>query len=160
MKPSNLLWSVRSVNLKELKPFGKNPRYLSNHDAKEIEKSIDRFGLCEPIIANLDNTIIGGHQRVKILKKKRVKEAQVFYPNRELSEKEVEELNIRLNKNSGDFDFEILANEWEPCDLLEWGFKEEDLLGKFEEEIPEDKDKKPKKKEKLCPNCGHNLNGN
>jgi len=45
-----------------------------------------------------------------------------------LSEKEVEELNIRLNKNTGSWDFDILANEFELPDLFEWGFSESNLI--------------------------------
>jgi hypothetical protein len=41
-----------------------------------------------------------------------------------LDEKEVEELNIRLNKNVGEWDFDTLGNEFETSDLLEWGFTE------------------------------------
>ena len=41
--------------------------------------------------------------------------------------KHVEELNIRLNKNTGEWDWDILANDWEVDDLLAWGFTEEEL---------------------------------
>ena len=44
-----------------------------------------------------------------------------------LTDKEVEELNIRLNKNTGNWDFDALANRFEVPDLLEWGFDEREL---------------------------------
>lgn len=67
-------------------------------------------------------------------------EVDVYVPSRALSEEEVSELNIRLNRNAGEWDTEILANEWEPTDLIDWGFTEDELLGKEEPE----KENKPK----------------
>lgn len=158
MQLSKIEWKSEYRLIKELIPSKKNPRLLKKKEAEDIEKSLNRFGLCEPIVINQDNQIIGGHQRVCILKKNKLKEVQVFVPNRMLTQQEVDELNIRLNKNQGEFDFDILANEWEPCDLLEWGFVEEDLIGSLEIPEAEEKPKNPKKKGKTCPNCGHDLN--
>ena len=50
-----------------------------------------------------------------------------WVPSRLLTQKEVEELNIRLNKNGGEFDFDMLANEWNIDDLAQWGFSHEEL---------------------------------
>lgn len=65
------------------------------------------------------------------------------------------EANIRLNKNTGEFDFEILANEFDLDDLFDYGFDEKELLsiGPDTEEKPEKEDKP----EKLCPHCGGRL---
>jgi len=58
---------------------------------------------------------------------------ECWYPSRLLTDKEVEELNIRLNKNTGNWDFDALANGFEVPDLLEWGFDERELqLGGFD----------------------------
>jgi len=80
-------------------------------------------------IVNADSlhTIIGGHQRKHVLEASGVKEIECWIPDRELSDKEVEELNIRLNKNTGSWDFDTLANEFELDDLLEWGFDKGEL---------------------------------
>ena len=75
----------------------------------------------------MDNTIIGGHQRVSMLMEDGVSTIECWIPDRKLTEREVEELNIRLNKNNGDWDFDILANMWEIDDLLSWGFSDEEL---------------------------------
>jgi hypothetical protein len=64
----------------------------------------------------------------------------VWMPDCPLSEEEVEELNIRLNRNNGDWDYDMLGNLFEVGDLLTWGFEEDDLgLGK-----PEKPKKEPK----------------
>jgi len=73
------------------------------------------------------HTIIGGHQRKHVLEASGVKEIECWIPDRELSDKEVEELNIRLNKNTGSWDFDILANNFELEDLKEWGFEDREL---------------------------------
>jgi hypothetical protein len=55
----------------------------------------------------------------------------------ELSREQVDELNIRLNKNTGAWDWEILANDWDVNLLCEWGFKPDD----FEDVLPKGKKK-------------------
>jgi len=75
-----------------------------------------------------------------------------------LSEKEVEELNIRLNKNTGSWDFDVLANEFELPDLVEWGFEPFEL-GINNEPAPEFKEYDESVADDVefieCPNCGH-----
>ena len=120
-------WKLETRNLKDLKHNAKNPRRLSKHDSEHLEQSLNKFGVCEPLVINQDNTIIGGHQRAKVLKKLNRKEVDVYVPYPALTEKESDELNIRLNKNTGDFDSDILANQWEIEDLINWGFTLEEL---------------------------------
>jgi hypothetical protein len=76
-------------------------------------------------------------------------------PDRALLEREVDELNIRLNRNHGEFDYDILANSWDVPDLLDWGFNPEELeLIAIDPLESEDKQEKKKKKH-TCPSCGH-----
>ena len=120
-------WKQEKRKLSELQANEKNARKLSKADAQQLQRSIEKFGVCEPIVINWDGSIIGGHQRVRTLKKLGYKEVDVYLPASPLSEKEAEELNIRLNKNSGDWDFDILANCWDPNDLVDWGFSMDEL---------------------------------
>ena len=122
-----ITWNLEVVKLSKLNEYIKNPRTLDKTQAHHLKESIEKFGLCEPIVINTDFTIIGGHQRVRTLKSLNIKEAQVFVPSRALSEKEFEELHIRLNKNVGDWDFDILANVWNLEDLVQWGFTLDEL---------------------------------
>jgi hypothetical protein len=149
-------WHLETRKIKDLKPNPKNPRYLSKEDGIHLEMCLDKFGLIERPIINLDNMIIGGHQRINLLKKKKVKEVECWVPDHELEEKEVDELCIRLNKNQGAFDFDILANQFDALDLLTYGFTEEQLIGPcmdIEETTSEESEKK--KNLKSCPACGH-----
>lgn len=120
-------WKLEKRKLSELHANEKNPRKLCKADAQQLQRSIEKFGVCEPIVINWDGTIIGGHQRVRTLKKLGYEEVEVYLPLSPLSEEEADELNIRLNKNSGDWDFDMLANAWNPEDLVEWGFSMEEL---------------------------------
>lgn len=146
-------WHLEMRLLKDLRPHPKNPRYLSKDQARHLTISLNKFGLSEKPIINTDGTIIGGHQRIQILRKQKVKQIECWVPNRELNNEEMDELNIRLNRNHGDFDFDILANQFEVPDLVEWGFKPEDLEIILTEDVESEKQEK-KKKLTTCPSCG------
>lgn len=120
-------WALEKRKLSELKAYQKNPRRLSKDQYEHLKKSIDKFGLIDKPIVTKDNILIGGHQRVKVLAKDNVNEVECWIAQDELTPKDIEELNIRLNKNTGDWDYDILANQWEVKDLLDWGFTEEEL---------------------------------
>ncbi len=92
-----------------------------------MQKSIEKFGLIDKPILNTDNTIIGGHQRVEILKQMGVEDVECYVPDRSINAKDVSELCVRLNRNIGEWDWDILANEWQSEDLIDWGFTEEEL---------------------------------
>ena len=145
-------WTLRNFNLADLTDYYKNPRSLSEKEFKQLKTSLDKFGMIDKPIVNLDagNTIIGGHQRKHVLDASGVKECECWVPDRELTEREVEELNIRLNKNTGSWDFDVLANEFELDDLLEWGFDKGELdLDLWADEAPEDVEPQIDKAEEL-----------
>lgn len=120
-------WNHEKRKLEDLYPNVKNPRKIGKREAKELKNSIDKFGLCQPIVLSSTGTIIGGHQRVKMLRALGYDSVDVCIPESPLTEKEEEELAIRLNKNLGTWDYDLLANHWEPEELLEWGFSSDEL---------------------------------
>lgn len=150
-------WKLALRLVNDLKELHKNPRQLTKHAERNITKSIQRFGLPEKIIINTDNTIIGGHQRTRILKKLGIKEIECWVPEEKLSDKQVEELNIRLNQNTGDWDYDILGNEFDLLELTEWGFDCDDLL--HEETIVKNKilDNDVDENKTICPHCGKEI---
>lgn len=122
-----------------LKMADYNPRQLSSHDYAELKKSLSRYGFVTPIVVNQHedrkNVIVGGHQRVRAaidLGFKSVPCALV-----ELDLKREKELNIRLNRNGGEFDEDALANFFDKEDLLDYGFKESEL-GMYMDEFSEE----------------------
>ena len=106
-----------------------NPRQLTKEQHKHLKDSIQRFGLVDPIIVNKNkerqNVIIGGHQRVRIAKELKMKDVPVL--ELDLSYDREKELNIRLNKNMGEWDFDILANMFEIEELTDYGFTDKEL---------------------------------
>ncbi len=101
-----------------------NPRKISPADYKELYKSIEKFGLVDPLIVNVNKkrelVLIGGHQRLKICKKLKIKKVSCVCLD--LSLKLEKELNIRLNKNQGEFDFELLEKHFTTETLIDFGF--------------------------------------
>lgn len=151
-----LIWHTETRKIKDLKEHGKNPRKITKDQMEKLKQSLKSFNYVETIVINLDNTILAGHMRIRALKALgRIKEEiEVRVPNRQLTPKEAEEYLIRSNKNSGEWDWERLANEWEIPDLFNWGFTEDELQIKdpekleatddgYDEEIPEEPKTKP-----------------
>tara|TARA_Y100000593_G_scaffold16374_1_gene32387 strand:- start:1088 stop:1594 length:507 start_codon:yes stop_codon:yes gene_type:complete len=116
---------ITLVNINSLNPAKYNPRQITKKQFEDLKASIDKFGLVDPIIINSDNTVIGGHQRLKVLRELGAEKIPTVRVN--LSKEDERELNVRLNKSGGDFDMEILANEFDVVDLKEWGFKDIEL---------------------------------
>ena len=150
-------WHIEKRKISELKDYEKNPRRISKEQAEHLKASLEKFGLIDKPIINTDNTIIGGHQRKNTLKKMGIHEVECNVPSRTLSEREIEELNVRLNRNQGEFDYDILANSFEVPDLVDYGFSLDTLLGHNEKDDCTEKTDSVKKgkKLKMCPQCGH-----
>jgi len=116
---------ITNKKAKDLKPSEYNPRQISTKQYNDLKKSIENFGLVDPIIINFDGTIIGGHQRFKVLQEMETENIPCVVL--ELNKKQEKELNIRLNKSGGEFDFDLLANHFDIDELVDWGFKHIDL---------------------------------
>lgn len=128
MGKKSLTWHTMQLKLNQLKKWSRNPRQADKKQTEDLQKSLNKFNLAAPLVINTDNTIIGGHFRYELLLKKHGKDGvvDVRIPNRKLTPKEVEELNLRLNKNLGDWDFDLLANFNEDI-LKDIGFENEEL---------------------------------
>ena len=122
-------WHLETLTVASLTAWHKNPRQLTQAQYEQLRTSLDKFGLIEKPVVNADseNTVIGGHQRLRILHDQGVDAVECWVPERELSVREIEECNIRLNRNLGSWDFDVLANVFEVKDLLDWGFTEIEL---------------------------------
>lgn len=117
-----------------------NPRKISNTAMDQLKESIKRFQMIDPLIVNSASNrrgvVIGGHMRLRAAKELRFKEIPVVYVNIPDLNRE-KELNLRLNQNTGEWDWDLLANFGEDF-LTDIGFDSEDLDRIFEiEENPE-----------------------
>lgn len=132
--------NVKYVAISELKPADYNPRKWDESAINQLKESINRFGLVDPIIANgaaeRFNVVIGGHFRLKVAKDLGYAEIPVVYINIPDINKE-KELNLRLNKNLGDWDWNLLTN-FDESFLSDVGFDSEeldDIFGEKTEQI-------------------------
>jgi len=120
---------IHQVSINELKPSPYNPRKWGESATNQLTQSIEKFGLVDPIICNAapnrKNVVIGGHFRLKIAKDLGYKEMPVVYLNIPDVEKE-KELNLRLNKNVGDWNWDMLA-DFDESFLSDVGFSSEEL---------------------------------
>lgn len=119
---------IERVDISLLKPALYNPRVMDAKQESDLTASLKQFGIIDPIIVNSNkdrlNIVIGGHQRLKIALKLGYKEIPVVYLN--LSEEKEKILNLRLNKNTGSWDLELLKN-FEIGTLLDVGFDTEEI---------------------------------
>ncbi len=113
--------NIKYVPVELLHGNPKNPRYWSDEATKKLTKSIQTFGLTEPLLVNCyperNNQIISGHFRWTIAQKQGIKTVPVIYLNIKSVEKE-QELLLRMNANQGSFDYQILK-EFDPSILLD-----------------------------------------
>ena len=130
---------LKDIQIKELIPADYNPRYISDDAFEQLKKSLKDFDAVEPIVINThkgrENIIIGGHMRIRAAKAL----GWDTFPCVEVDlplERE-RELNVKLNKTTGEFDEEKLANFFDADELTEWGFSDEELFGDEDEEEQE-----------------------
>ena len=114
-----------------------NPRELTKDQHQDLKDSIKRFGFVDPLIVNTNkerkNILVGGHQRLKVAK-------ELGYENVpcvevDLTPDKEKELNVRLNKNTGQWDWDALANHFDVGELIDWGFSEDELQFKEPEQV-------------------------
>ena len=133
-----------------------NPRKINKVQEQDLKDSLTRFGLVDPIIININeerkNIVIGGHQRLRVWAD--LGNTEIDCNQLDLILDKERELNIRLNKNGGSFDDELVKEYFDYEELTEWGFTPDELFDKEEttadgliddDEIPEAKESKVKR---------------
>ena len=131
-----ITWTTEKRKIADLVPAEYNPRFATEKECQDLSTSLERFSLADPLVINRNNRVIGGHFRLNILKKRGIQEVDVRIPDRELNEIEERELNLRLNRNLGQFDLDALANFDEEL-LKVVGFSSEELDKIFELDLNE-----------------------
>ena len=164
--------NIVKKKIDELIPASYNPRKDLQQEDKEyqkIKKSIQEFGYVEPVIYNkTTGIVVGGHQRLKVLKELGYDEIDVV--EIEVTNKQEKALNIALNKIEGQWDKTMLKDlledlddgsldmeltgfdDWEIEQLMTQYHVDEEELDKFFQEEQEPKEKEPKSI--TCPHCG------
>lgn len=127
---------IEYVDINTLKVCEYNPRRWDKEAKEQLKESINKFGVVDPLLVNSaeerKGIVIGGNFRLNTLKELGYTEVPVVFLDIPDIEKE-RELNIRLNKNQGEFDLKLLS-EFDEKLLAQIGFNSEDLDKIFEEE--------------------------
>ena len=128
IKYMKLEWHNEKRKVKDLIPFEKNPRKIYPKQSEDLKKSLEKFNLVEIPAIDIDNKIIAGHQRLKILQllNRGEEEIDVRVPNRKLTDEEFVEYNLRSNRNTGEWDWKLLG-EFDENFLVDIGFDEVEL---------------------------------
>ncbi|MEO8532849.1 MAG: DNA modification methylase [Flavobacterium sp.] len=115
--------------MKDLIPYEYNPRKLSEEKKQKLRESLEKYNLAEIPAINTNDVIIAGHQRIIVLMEigRGEETIDVRVPNRELTELEFKEYNIRSNVQVGEWDLEILNSIFDDIDLLSIGLNVDDI---------------------------------
>jgi len=135
MKSRKITWSSTTRKVKDLTPNGYNPRKMSGEQKQDLQNSIEEFGAVVPVVLNIGkraDVLIGGEQRVLIYADLGYKTVECMIPSRELTIDEEQELNLRLNKNTGSWDEELLK-AFDLTTLLDVGFSDDELQDFFDD---------------------------
>jgi len=99
---------IENISIGKMKPAKYNPRKIDDETLHRLMKNIEEFGVVDPIIINKDNTVIGGHQRIKAALKLGLESLPCI--RLDLAKPKEKALNIALNKITGEWDIPILRD--------------------------------------------------
>ena len=114
---------MQIVKLKYIKPNPNNPRIIKDEKFKKLVASIKEFPEMleiRPIVVNKDMIVLGGNMRLKAIKEAGVTEVPCLIAD-QLTEDQQRQFIIKDNIGYGEWDWEMLANEWDVSDLADWG---------------------------------------
>jgi len=114
---------MEKVKINKVIPNENNPRFIKDHKFKKLVKSIQEFPemlKLRPIVVNKDMVVLGGNMRLKACKEAGLKEVYILKAD-ELTEQQQREFIVKDNVGFGEWDWDILANEWDNQQLKEWG---------------------------------------
>jgi hypothetical protein len=114
---------VSKVKITAVKNNPSNPRLIKDDKFKKLVKSIQDFPQMlelRPIVVDENNIVLGGNMRLKACKEAGLKEVYIVKAEN-LTEEQKQEFIVKDNVGFGEWDWDILANEWGTDKLNEWG---------------------------------------
>jgi len=131
---------MQLINIQEVRPNENNPRFIKDYKFKKLVKSIKEFPemlKLRPIVVNSDMVVLGGNMRLKACKEAGLKEVWVLKAD-DLTEQQQREFIVKDNVGFGEWDWDVLGNEWNTQQLEDWGMEiigfdvnEDDLSDSF-----------------------------
>ena len=116
------------VKISEVKNNPNNPRVIKDDKFEKLVRSIKEFPKMleiRPIVVNDDMIVLGGNMRLKACKEAGLKEVPIIKAS-DLTEEEQKQFIIKDNVSGGEWDWEMLQNDWNLEELDEWGL---DVIG-------------------------------
>ena len=113
------------VKIGKVKPNKDNPRFIKEDKFKKLVKSIKEFPemlKLRPIVVNKDMIVLGGNMRLKACAEAGLKEVYILKAEG-LTEEQEREFIVKDNVGFGEWDWDILGNEWDALQLQEWGLE-------------------------------------
>lgn len=149
-------WQEVTVDVRKLKPYPNNPRYITEDEFNRLVESIQNHGYNQRIMITKDLFVVSGHQRMKALILLGYEQIPVLMADSDLTDREFEVILLQSNHNNGLFNMDTLANAFEMDVISESGIRSfsnvfADPFGLGEDEKPEDK--KGGGREVICPCC-------
>jgi DNA modification methylase len=117
------MMKTKTVKISDIKTNPNNPRLIKDDKFKKLVKSIQDFPQMleiRPIVVNQDMIVLGGNMRLKACKEAGLKEIPIIYAD-DLTEDQQRQFIIKDNVGFGEWDWEMIANEWDAEQLDEWG---------------------------------------
>jgi hypothetical protein len=116
---------IEQIALSEVTINPNNPRSIKDERFEKLVKSIQEFPemlKLRPIVVDNNMVVLGGNMRLQACKKAKLKKVWIIKAS-ELTEEQKKEFIIKDNIGFGEWDWEMLANEWETEKLEEWGLE-------------------------------------
>ena len=130
----------QQVKISKVKGNPSNPRIIKNDKFKKLVTSIKEFPemlKLRPIVVDEDMMVLGGNMRLKASKDAGLKEVWIEVAEG-LTEEQKKEFIVKDNVGFGEWEWDMLANEWDSVQLAEWGldvWQNEDDVEDIEEVI-------------------------
>ena len=116
---------IQKLKISEVKLNPNNPRLIKDDKFTKLVQSIKDFPEMleiRPIVVNSDMVVLGGNMRLKACKEAGLKEVPIIIADN-LSEEQQREFLIKDNVSGGEWDFEMLAEDWDVEQLEDWGLE-------------------------------------
>ena len=114
---------MERVDIKQVRSNPDNPRFIKGNKFEKLVKSIKEFPEMldlRPIVVNQDMIVLGGNMRLKACEEAGLKEVPIIFADNLTPEQE-KEFIIKDNSSFGEWDWDLLANEWSTDQLIDWG---------------------------------------
>lgn len=147
----SIQWVEAVSRVSDLTPYERNPRQISDIQYKKLKDSLEQDGYHTRIKATGDGRVIGGHQRLRAMKELGYTEIIILIPDRQLTDEQFKRIMLRDNVNNGEWDMEMLANDFDLEELRSFGLDEVMNVPPWDEE---DKSHEDGVSRVCCPGCG------